>query len=415
MSWAAQLIKADRVHGRVYYDSAVFALEQEKIWSKVWVYIGHESEVPEPGDYVRREIGLQPIVLVRGRDGILRALYNRCRHRANLVCHRERGHADELTCSYHGWSYGLDGTLLAPTFGEAYEPGLRPEAFGLTPVPRLDVYRGLVFANATADGISLADHLGAARELLDFVLDRSPAGEVLLTAGAQAVRYRGNWKMLAENSVENYHGPFVHKVAFGLSDRRAGRVRAPVSRRLPDQEDETIYLGSGHMAEFLPRTPNPAFAKEPSTARKEYARALIAARGETRAQALLDRLPAFFFIFPNLFFIQTHFRRVCPLAADDTIVYYQPALLKDVPDEINRDILRFHETSFGPAGFVTPDDVEIMERNQAGLAARGDEWLFLGRGVGRERALSGGGMSGHFLDETHLRGLWQHYSALMSA
>src|SRR6185437_2050980 len=101
--------------------------------------------------------------------------------------------------------------------------------------------------------------------------------------------------------------------------------------------------------------------------------------------------------------------------ADDTIVYYQPALLKDVPDEINRDILRFHETSFGPAGFVTPDDVEIMERNQAGLAARGDEWLFLGRGVGRERALSGGGMSGHFLDETHLRGLWQHYSALMSA
>jgi phenylpropionate dioxygenase-like ring-hydroxylating dioxygenase large terminal subunit len=83
--WAAQLIKPDRVHGRVYYDSDVFALEQEKIWSKVWVYIGHESEVPEPGDYVRREIGLQPILLVRGRDGKLRALYNRCRHRANLV------------------------------------------------------------------------------------------------------------------------------------------------------------------------------------------------------------------------------------------------------------------------------------------------------------------------------------------
>jgi len=409
----AALVTPDRIHGRLYYDEALFELEMRRIWNKVWVYLAHESEIPNRGDYLRRKLGAQPVILVRVTDHNIRVFYNRCRHRANLLCHKERGNAAELICPYHGWTYATDGRLVAPSFGGAYESSLRQEDFALTPVARVDSYRGLIFASAAEDGIGLDEHLGRARPLLDFVIDRSPVGEVMLTAGAQAARYRGNWKMLPENSVENYHGPFVHRVAFALSDRRAGRVRASVTRREHDQEDETLYLGGGHMAEYLPRVGSPT-RREPTAARQAYVAAMIAAYGDARARELTETLPAFFFVFPNLMFIQTHFRRLDPVSVDCTDVYYHPALLKGVPDEINHEILRFHETSFGPAGFVTPDDIQILERNQTGLHALGDEWLFLGRGLHREMRHSDGVASGQFMDENQLRGLWRHYADLMS-
>ncbi len=408
------LVQPDRIHGRLYYDAAIFALEQRRIWDRVWVYLAHDSELPRPGDFVRRQLGLQPVIVVRGADGVIRALYNRCRHRANLVCHKERGNAAEFLCPYHGWTYATDGRLVAPTFGEAYDAALGKEQFGLTPVARVAAYRGLIFASASAAGAGLDEHLGAVKPLIDFAIDRAPAGELALTAGTQCVRYRGNWKMMAENSVENYHGPFVHKVAFALSDRRAGRIRASITRRAPDQEDETYAFAGGHMVEYLPRQ-GPAVKAEPTPARRAYRDAMVAAHGEARARELTGTLPPFFFIFPNLLFIQTHLRRIEPVSVDETNVYYQPAFLKGAPQEINEELLRFHETSLGPAGFVAPDDMQIMERNQAALRARGDEWLFLGRGAHRERRLDDGRASGQFMDETQLRGLWRHYAALMSA
>ena len=167
------------------------------------------------------------------------------------------------------------------------------------------------------------------------------------------------------------------------------------------------------MAESLPRVGTPA-RKEPTTARQAYLKAMVAAYGESRARELSEGLPAFFFIFPNFMFIQTHFRRLDPVSIDRTNVYYHPVLLKGAPEEINREILRFHEMSFGPAGLLTPDDMQTFERNQAGLGAHGDEWLYLGRGAHRETRYADGSASGQFMDETQLRGMWRHYAQLMS-
>lgn len=148
--------------------------------SKVWVYLGHESEIPEPGDYLRRDIGLEPVVMVRGHDGKIRVFFNRCRHRARIVCYKERGNAAELTCPYHGWVYSTSGELIEPTLGEAYQGPLRQEDFALIPLPRQASYRGLVFASAAATSISFDEHLGPAKDLIDFMIDRSPEGEVML-------------------------------------------------------------------------------------------------------------------------------------------------------------------------------------------------------------------------------------------
>src|SRR4051794_19367620 len=153
------MIKADRIHGRLYNDPDLFQREMNEIWHKVWVYLGHESEVPQNGDYIRRQVGLQPVLVMRSSDGAIRAFFNRCRHRANLVCHHEQGNARVLRCPYHGWTYSNQGDLLAPTFDDAYDSSLRKEDFGLIPVPRLGSYRGLIFGSLSAEGISLDEHL----------------------------------------------------------------------------------------------------------------------------------------------------------------------------------------------------------------------------------------------------------------
>ena len=108
----------------------------EAIWYKVWVYVGHESEIPRPErHFVRRAIGLQPVIMVRDAEGRINVFFNRCRHRGNMVCHLERGNAASFTCPYHGWTYSNAGDLLAPTFEEGYDSNLNRADFGLTPLP----------------------------------------------------------------------------------------------------------------------------------------------------------------------------------------------------------------------------------------------------------------------------------------
>jgi hypothetical protein len=114
-----------------------------------------------------------------------------------------------------------------------------------------------------------------------------------------------------------------------------------------------------------------------------------------------------------LLYLMTHIRRVQPVSVDETFVYYQPMFLAGAPDEINVARLRFHEFGFGPAGFISPDDIEIMERNQIGIQAQGNDASFIGRGIHREKVMADGGTAGFTMDENHLRGMWKHYAKLM--
>jgi fatty-acyl-CoA synthase len=405
---SSALVQGDRVRGSLYVDPGIFARELEEIWNKTWVYLGHESEFADVGDFKRRTLGRQPVLLLKSSDNQVRVFFNRCRHRANLLCQREAGNARMLRCPYHGWTYGLNGELLAPTFDEAYEANLRKEDFGLTPLPRVASYRGLIFGSAAKEGPSLTEHLGESASFLDLIFDRSPVGQLELTAGIQKMRYKGNWKMLPENSLEGaYHGHFIHKFAFNLFDSRSGRDRMKTA------EDSTRYLAGGHMVEDF-RHAGLSEPRELPPHRKVYLDALEQIYGRQRAKELAPGRAPILYIFPNLMFVQTHFRWLQPVGVNETFVYAMPALLKGVPPAINEELLRNHETSFGPAGFLSPDDLEIMARTQIALEAGGDDWLFIGRGAHRERSDAMGGSTGHCMDENHLRGFWRHYSDMMS-
>lgn len=406
-----ELVGRDRIGGRLYRDPALFARELERIWHRVWVYLGHESEIPHPGDFVRRPVGSQPVVVVRDRDGTIRAFYNRCRHRGNLLCQRERGSADVLRCPYHGWAYATSGELIAPTFEEGYDDKLDRADFGLVPVARLDTYRGLIFASLSPQGPSLDAHLGAVKEYIDLFMDVSPSGEVELNTGIQKLRYKGNWKFLPENSLEgDYHGFFIHRVAFQLHSRRTG-LQMGTLQGVPDV---IRALPGGHMVEDYRGAQMAPPAAPPSPARRAYIAQLEQRYGKERAERLASTIPPLVYVFPNLIYIMTHVRRVHPVSVDETFVYYQPMLLKGASDEINAARLREHEFGFGPAGLISPDDIEIMARNQIGLQAQGNDWSFIGRGLHRERQHPDGGSGGFTMDENHIRAMWQHYAELMA-
>ena len=412
------LIREDGVHGRLYYDPEIFQEEMETIYHRGWVYVGHESEVPEAGHYVTRPVGFQPIIIVRDQEGKVNLFLNRCRHRGNTVCQHEKGQSNFLRCEYHGWTYATDGELVTVPYPDGYGAEFRKEDHGLTRVPRVATYRGLIFASLSPTGISLDEHLGGAKEYIDMFLDLSPEGEVELRSGVQKTRYRGNWKMMAENSLEGtYHAHFVHKFHFDLIKTRVG---VDVS----DPKRAQVWghircLPEGHMVEdFRPGKRSPGALAKAGKFTPEvwasYVQSMEKRYGKERAHKIIADDAQFIYIFPNVMVLQTHLRRLQPVSVNETYVYYQPALLKGVPPAVNAARLREHEYSFGPSGFLAADDLEICERNQLGMRARANEWLLLRRGIHREEIDERGECVGHGTDEGHLRGMWRHYKRVMS-
>src|SRR3977135_1540341 len=167
------LVQDDRIHASLYTDMRIFADEMERIFQRGWVFVGHASEIPNPGDYVTRRIGAQPVIMVRGRAGDVSVFVNRCRHRGTMLCPAERGRARTFTCPYHGWTYDLDGALLGVPYPGGYD-GFDKSRHGLARAARGWSSRGFVFASLAESGPPLAEHLGPATRLIDRSCDLSP-------------------------------------------------------------------------------------------------------------------------------------------------------------------------------------------------------------------------------------------------
>jgi phenylpropionate dioxygenase-like ring-hydroxylating dioxygenase large terminal subunit len=169
-----ELVRDDRIHASLYTDPQIFADEMERIFHRGWVFVGHASEIPNPGDFVTRPLGTQPAILVRGAAGTLSVLLNRCRHRGTMVCAAERGTTKTFACPYHGWTYDLSGALFGVPYPGGYDASFDKSTRGLVHAPRVATYRDFVFASLRADGITLEEHLGKATKLIDRSCDLSP-------------------------------------------------------------------------------------------------------------------------------------------------------------------------------------------------------------------------------------------------
>lgn len=201
-------IESDRiVDNRVYTDPAVLEREYERIFEAVWLFVAHESELAEPGDFVTTVLAGTPILVTRDHDRRLRAFYNTCRHRGSLVCEDERGHCGAFRCPYHSWVYSLQGELVSLPGEEAYDgTGFQKEHFPLLELA-CDSALGLVFVHLGDDPPALADWLGP--EILEVL--RKPLGHAdFVVTERHADQLAVNWKVFAENARDGYHVPFVH-------------------------------------------------------------------------------------------------------------------------------------------------------------------------------------------------------------
>ncbi len=404
------LVQPDRVHGSLYADPQIFALELERIWRRGWVYVGHVSEVPQPNDYVMKSIGPEPIIMARDREGRIHLLHNRCPHRGNRVCMNDRGQARSFTCPYHGWTFGNDGTLKGYPFPSGYE-GVDRGELGLGRVARVAEYRGFVFGSLAAEGISLDEHLGAARESIDALCLNSPEGEVEITAGFLKHKVRSNWKFLVENETDGYHPSFVHASIFEVAESKIGSLYSS------DSTAVSRAFGMGHTENDL----RPEFRKRGvplswfgTTADKlpDYVQRMEAAYGADEARRIMIDGTPHIMIWPNLFIAEIQIFVIQPLSVNETVQHVTALQFKGAPD-MNRRLRQQTMGSVGPAGFLLADDAEMYERTQLGMASSNPEWLYLGRGKNRERPDERGFMIGDATDETPSRGIWRHYRSLM--
>lgn len=408
------LIEPGRVHRDIYVDPEIFELEMDRIFGRAWIYVGHDSQVPNPGDFITTAIGRQPVVMSRHSDGKVHVMFNRCGHRGAIVCNEAKGSAKRFQCLYHGWAFDTDGKLLGVPLPEGYPKDfdLKAPELGMRPLPRVSSYRGFVFASLAADGEELESHLGPTKACIDNLCDRAPDGEIMLTGGVHRYRFDGNWKLQLENTLDSYHVPFAHESTVDRSgvqfSRREGDAegakvvdREKVTHSWKDRGAWAFDHGHG----FTGNTALDENARS-SPAYDEYKAALEARIGAERA---LEVLTPFFhnaLVYPNMSFmgLNMHVRVVRPLAVGLTEVNVYPVLLKGAPKSMNQSTIRLLNVTHAAASFVQTDDLEAFARCQRGLPGEGGEWVYFNRGMGEETEASNwGGLEGKSTQELVLR------------
>ncbi|GFG83991.1 aromatic ring-hydroxylating oxygenase subunit alpha [Mycolicibacter algericus] len=408
------VVRNDRVHGSVYTSPEIFRREMNTIFKTGWVYVAHESEVSERGDYLTRMIGYNPVVVVRSKDGVVRVLLNRCSHRANKLCNAEKGNANAFRCPYHGWTFGNNGALQGVPMRECYGDNFNEvrSELGLAQAPRVDSYGGFIFASLTPDGVTLREHLGGATRAIDRLLNLSPSRSIDLRANWMKHLHHANWKMVVENNVDGYHALFTHASVYDA-------IRPAKVSHVPTKVDVLVRdIGNGHSEidysneyrnldeEFV------WYGRIPRAKLPRYVDALEQEYGPDQAHDALVVGPPHTLIWPNLFLAEMNVMFVEPQLPNRTIAYTTAVLIPG-QDELNERTLRRSEGAMGPAGFLIADDGEIGMRNQAGLAAEQPEWLVLSRGMGNDVTDETGIINRDKSAETPQRGFYARWAEVV--
>ena len=425
------LVQPDRVHRAVYTDPALFELEMDRLFGRAWLVLGHESQVPSPGDFFTARMGREPVIVIRHADGSLRVLVNRCAHRGSRVCEGARGHARQLVCPYHGWTYATDGTLCALPLADGYERSLiGVEDFGLRAVPRVDTYRRFIFASLAADGPPLVEFLGPLGASFDDFVERAPDGDVEVAGGVFKHAYRGNWKLVLENHNDGVHPAFVHASSIAAARSQPATaaetysdiaVRQMLQNGAPWEVWERTRLwvaryGHSWMGDYHDDTRLVAALDHPVF--REYRPALERRLGAAGATRVLGELRWNSLVYPSCSFMSQfrQLRILQPIAVDHTVVHAYSFRLKGAPEQMFRDTIAFANVVNGTASPVLTDDLEVYERVQGALTGARNDWVSLGRGAGGDVPARDGTMRGRTgTSEIHIRNQFAAWVEWMSA
>src|SRR5919197_667377 len=346
-----------RVHRSAFTDPEIMTLEQRRVFEQCWIYAGHASEIPQPGDFRARRVAGRPVILVRGSDGVIRVLLNTCTHRGAQIC------------------------------------------------------RDFIFISFNPTVESLVDYLAGAKHYLDLVCDQSEAGMEIVT-GTQAYSMRANWKLLVENSMDGYHARTTHQRYFEFLVETG--VDASLMRRRRGGMGKS--LGNGHaVIQSEPAFGRPIARWTPMFGEEKRAEL------EAIYQQMVERFGAEWayqmtqtsrnlLIFPNLIIndiMAITVRTFFPVAPDYIEINAWALAPKDESPDNRALRLDNFLTFLGPGGFATPDDVEMLEACQRGYAnVREVEWSDISRGMKRKEPLA--------TDELQMQVFWRRWNELIT-
>jgi benzoate/toluate 1,2-dioxygenase alpha subunit len=367
----------------MFTDAMLYELEMRHIFEGNWIYVCHESQIPRPKDFLSSWIGRQPVVVNRDAGGRLGGFVNVCAHRGATVCREKRGNRGAFTCPFHGWVYDAAGKLLSirDEKDAGYPEGFDKSAHGLTPLARVESYRGFVFASLRADVAPLRDYLGGATFFLDLVVDQAPNGIEVLR-GSSTYIYNGNWKLQMENGADGYHVASVHSNYVSVLQRRQSGasmhgLKTVTPGGVGKRPGGFYAFEQGHVVLWSQRgdpQASPNFPMHDELVRKY---------GEERAFWMLGRSRNLG-LYPNLFLMDSmstqirQFRPTGPETTEVTSYCFAPA---GEDAESRRRRLRQFEDFYNASGMATPDDLAEFQGVQDGHRATPSSWNDLSRGA----------------------------------
>ncbi|MFJ3696015.1 Rieske 2Fe-2S domain-containing protein [Streptomyces sp. NPDC090052] len=409
------LVGNDRVSGTLYTDPRLFELEMDRIFQKTWVWVAHESEVAEAGDFKTAWVGRLPVIVTRDRKGGVNVLLNRCRHRGASVCELPKGNSNGFTCPYHAWSYALDGKLRGIPYPEGYEGVAEKKDL---PLQRLEVgiYAGMIFASFNPDVEPLEDFLGGARLWIDRFMKQG-AGYPVKVQGEHKFRFQGNWKIQLENTTDWYHFPIVHRSWMSSVDAETASMLSIMT----DETAVTHALGNGHSV-AVSVSDHVDFDVDDGTEKLQdrfshIVEELSKDMPPEKVRRIVRAMHGVGFnlnLFPNVAMSMSFFRVLRPLSVNETEIRHVALGLDGGPEIVNRERLRIHEHFQGPFGFGSPDDAEAWSRVQRGVAGGADMPILVNRGLGRETTDDLGQPTSHATDETGMREAYSKWKRMMA-
>lgn len=403
----------------VHVSEDVLRDEMKKIFSKCWIYVGHSSELKKPGDFKTRKVAGRPVIFARDQKGEIRCFFNTCRHRGAIVCTERHGNARRFLCVYHGWSYNNDGSLARVPGEEAYTDAFDKSTLSMKTPAKFENYRDFWFLNLDPNAPSLKDYLGRATEYLDLVVEQSPSGTMEVLDGTQEYDVAGNWKLMVENGVDDYHLPSTHSTWLNYMANSGVKVEPPkeAGLLLPTKE-YAVDLGNGHFTtdnvNFRGRPVAkwiPIYGEDAKPEMDAIRAELVERLGPERAARVADTNRNLV-IFPNLVIndgSSVTIRAFYPEGVDKMHVVAWALGPREESESACARRLDAFLTFYGPGGFATPDDVEALEMVQKGLANwQEDRWSEMSRGMGRseDEQLNS--------DEFHLRLFWRKWNEMMT-
>lgn len=370
----------------IYTDQTIFDLELEHMIEGGWVYAAHESQLPNANDYFTINVGRQPVVLTRDADGRIHGFLNACAHRGAKVVRYTKGNQKVHMCSFHGWCFNPKGELINVTDEAegAYPSGFNRENLGLTPVARLESYRGFIWVSLNSDVLPLKEYLNGATTFIDLMADQSPTGELEVLPGESTYIYQGNWKLQAENGLDGYHVKATHGNYVMTVGRRAKGQSTTETKTLAVEKIDTGVSGffafdQGHAVLYAPY---PNHKDRPNF---EFRDGYFEKYGEAKAAWMTERLRNLMLL-PNVFLMDqmsTQIRIFRPLAVDRTEVITYCIAPKGESAEAREKRLRQYEDFFNASGMATPDDLAEFRNCQIGFQAKAAPFSDISRGKPR--------------------------------